>query len=121
MDIGDFKINGQLYHAKQIKCGMKSLQSKNTGRTEDGVQHIEWIYHKLRTYVITMPPMQQSDVSQLLNSVHGEYTLTINDPIKGESSYKCYTANSDSDLYSGVIKNGLWHNITFTAIQMDGE
>ena len=83
--------------------------------------HIDWIYHKIRKFTITLPPSTQATVSTLLNSIQGEYTLTIYDPIAGESTYNCYTSNSSTDLYSGVIKNGLWQNITFSAIQKDGE
>ena len=121
MNIGDFKIGANTYTAQTIQVEIQSLQSENSGRTEDGVMHIDWIYHKVRKFTITLPPSTQSTVSRLLDAIQGEYTLTIYDPIKGESSYNCYTSNSTLDLYSGVIKNGLWQNVTFSAIQKDGE
>ena len=121
MNIGEFKIGSTTYTAQNIKAELQSLQSENSGRTEDGVMHIDWIYHKIRKFTITMPPSTQATVSALLNSIQGEYTLTIYDPIAGESTYNCYTSNSSTDLYSGVVKNGLWQNITFSAIQKDGE
>lgn len=121
MNIGDFKIGANTYTAQTIQVEIQSLQSENSGRTEDGVMHIDWIYHKVRKFTITLPPSTQSTVSRLLDAIQGECTLTIYDPIKGESSYNCYTSNSTLDLYSGVIKNGLWQNVTFSAIQKDGE
>lgn len=121
MNIGDFKIGANTYTAQTIQVEIQSLQSENSGRTEDGVMHIDWIYHKVRKFTITLPPSTQSTVSRLLDAIQGEYTLTIYDPIQGESSYNCYTSNSTMDLYSGVIKNGLWQNVTFSAIQKDGE
>jgi hypothetical protein len=32
-----------------------------------------------------------------------------------------YTSNSHADMYSGVIKNGLWINFAFNAIEVAGE
>lgn len=71
MNIGDFKIGSATYTAQSIKSEIQSLQSENSGRTEDGVMHIDWIYHKIRKFTITLPPSTQATVSTLLNKYSG--------------------------------------------------
>ena len=120
---GHFSINGKEFSAKAIKVGFESLASENSGRTLDGILHIDWVLSRIRKVEIEMPPMSSADVSRLLSLVQGrEYTLVYFDPLdNAEKAIEVYTSNSSSDMYSGVLYNGLWQGVKFNAIEIGGE
>lgn len=120
---GNFDINGKQFKAKELKVGFESLQSEDTGRTDDGVLHITWIFRKIRKIEIEMPPMTSAEVSRLLGLVQGqEYNLTYYDPLDNiERTARVYTSNSKANLYSGFVMNGLYEGVSFNAIETVGE
>lgn len=121
---GHFIINGgKEFKAKNINVNYESLTSEDTGRTDDGVLHINWVFKRVRKVEIEMPPSTAKEVAELLFLVQGqEYDLTYFDLLSNqERTIRVYTSNSKADMYSGVILNGLWQGLTFNAIEMAGE
>lgn len=121
---GHFQINGDKeFVAKSLRVGFESLSGEDSGRTDDGVMRINWIFRKIRKVEIEMPPCSSADVAKLLGLVQGkEYSLTYYDPLDNvEKTIEVYTSNSKSDLYSGVVLNGLWQGVSFNAIELAGE
>lgn len=120
---GHFKVNGKEYLAKSIKVNLESLASEDSGRTDDGVMRINWILKKIRKIEIEMPPSTTDDIAPLLSAVQGQtYSLTYFDPMaNAEKTITVYTSNSNSELYSGILFNGLWQGTTFNAIEVGGE
>ena len=122
---GHFMINDDIqeYVAKSRKVNYESLSGEDSGRTDDGVMRIHWIFRKIRKVEIEMPPMTSQELSRLLSRVQGqEYYLTYYDPLDNvERKAKVYTSNSKTDLYSGIIMNGLWQGVSFNAIELEGE
>ena len=120
---GHFKVNGKEYVAKSIKVDLESLASEDSGRTDNGVMHINWVLKKIRKVQIELPPSTPDVFSPLLNAVQGQiYLLTYFDPMdNSEKTINAYTSTSSSELYSGVLYNGLWQGIQFNAIQVGGE
>ena len=120
---GHFKVNGTEYLAKSIKVDLESLASEDSGRTDDGVMHINWVLKKIRKVFIEMPPSITADIAPLLSAVQGQtYSLTYFDPLdNAEKTITAYTSKGSSSLYSGVLYNGLWQGIQFNAIQVGGE
>ena len=120
---GHFKIGNKEFKAKNIKVGFESLAGSDSGRTEDGVMHIDWIFRRIRKVEIELPTCDAGEVARLLSLVQGqEYTLTYFDPL--ENNYKqigCYTSNSSADCYSGVVRGGLYQGVSFNAIELAGE
>jgi hypothetical protein len=104
-----FTIGGANYKAKSIKYNWESLASEDSGRTLDGVMHINWIFSNIRKLEIVMPPCDASTIQSIINKVQGkEYSMSYFDPAYGGTVSKTfYTSNSHADMYSGVIKNGL--------------
>lgn len=117
---GCFKIGTNEYTPQSIRPIFDSLADENSGRTEDGVMHINWIRSKMRKWEITMPPMTSAEAYKLLTDVQGKvYTLTIWDiSSNAEVSVSVYTSNSNADMYSGVLYNGLWRGFKFSAIEV---
>ncbi len=117
-----FAINGITFPAQKMHWGYESLASEDSGRTLDGVMHINWVFRKIRKIEITLPPCDAATINRLINLVQGkEYNISFYDPSVGNmvTAY-CYTSNSGVDLYSGVIKNGLWQGFEFHAIEIAG-
>ena len=120
---GHFQVNGTEYLAKSIKVDLESLASEDSGRTDDGVMHINWVLKKIRKVFIEMPPSTTADIAPLLSAVQGQtYSLTYFDPLdNAEKTITAYTSKGSSSLYSGVLYNGLWQGTQFNAIEVGGE
>ena len=120
---GHFQVNGTEYLAKSIKVDLESLASEDSGRTDDGVMHINWVLKKIRKVFIEMPPSITADIAPLLSAVQGQtYSLTYFDPLaNAEKTITAYTSKGSSSLYSGVLYNGLWQGTQFNAIEVGGE
>lgn len=120
---GHFKVNGKEYVAKSIKVNLESLASEDSGRTDDGVMRINWILKKIRKIEIQVAPSTTADIAPLLAAVQGQtYSLTYFDPLaNAEKTITAYTSTSSSELYSGILYNGLWQGTQFNAIEVGGE
>lgn len=115
-----WKINGQAIYTPDIdtKVELESLVGESSGRTDDGIMHIDWIRTEIRKVYIKYSAMTKEEMAFMLNLVQGkEYTLTYEDPILGVNTINCYTSNSSAELYSAVLFNGLWRNVTFNCIE----
>ena len=120
---GHFQVNGTEYKAQSIKVNLESLASEDSGRTDDGVMHINWILKKIRKVQIELPPSTADVFAPLLAAVQGQtYSLTYFDPLaNAEKTITAYTSKGSSNLYSGVLYNGLWQGTQFNAIELGGE
>ena len=118
-----FRINGIGFKAKTFKISWESLAADDSGRTLDGVMHIYWVRRNVRKIEITMPPCEYYTIQTLVNLVQGkEYNLTYWDPVSnGSKTIRVYTSNSQTDMYSGVIHNGLYNGFEFHAIELAGD
>lgn len=120
---GDFIINNITFHAQSLKVSYESLADESSGRASSGKMIINWVYSKIRKVEIEMPPMTASEVSQLLSLVQGKtYSMSYWDPLANQVKTSIfYTSTSAADLYSGVVRNGLWQGVAFNAIEVEGE
>lgn len=119
-DKGCFIINGTQFRAKSIAPSFDSLATEDSGRTEDGVMHIWWIKNKLRKWEIELPPCTAAEAYAVINRVQGQlYYLTVWDISSNrEVTVHVYTSNSSGDTYSGVLYNGLYQGVKFSAIEI---
>lgn len=114
------KINGQAIYDPDfdVKVDFDSLVGEGSGRTDDGIMHVEWIRTNIRKVYIKYSALTEEEIASILSKVQGkEYTLTYKDPILGINTIDCYTSNSSTSLYSAVLYNGLWRNVTFNCIE----
>ena len=120
---GHFQVNGTEYKAQSIKVNLESLASEDSGRTDDGVMHINWVLKKIRKVEIQVAPSNTANIAPLLAAVQGQtYSLTYFDPLaNAEKTITAYTSTSSSELYSGILYNGLWQGTQFNAIEVGGE
>lgn len=119
---GKIKINNIEYNVKSCKVEIAGLEADDSGRTDDGVYHYNYIYNRGRNITIQLVPTTQETVAALLNAVAGKtYNLTYYDPIAGEKTIQAHTKSTSGSLYSGVLLNGLWSGVSFKAEQIGGE
>ena len=120
---GAIQIGTKTFIPASITPSYESLASADSGRTDDGVMRISWVLDRVRKLEITMPPMTSQDLSSLLSLVQGkEYKMTFFDALTNqELERKFYTSNSSADMYSGILRNGLWQNVSFNASEVGGE
>ena len=117
------EINGEpIVSFQECTVQFDSLADSNSGRTEDGVMHINWVWRVIRKVNVKLPPLSQEEIQDIFSLVQGqEYDLTYLDPIKGIHTIHCYTSNSSAELASGVLYGGLWIGAAFNAIEIAGE
>ena len=117
---GCFKIGSTEYKPKSLKITYDSLATSNSGRSDNGTMKITWVRKNIRKIEIEMPPMSISALSSLLTSVSGQiYNITIHDPKSNtEDTFSVYTSNAQGDCYSGVLHNGLYQGVQFSAIEV---
>ena len=120
---GYISIGGSRFAVQSLKVNLESLAAEDSGRTDDGVMHINWVLRRIRKVQIQLPPCDASTASSLLALVQGqEYSLTYFDLLTGgQNTITAYTSNSSADCYSGVLYNGLWQGVSFNAIEVGGE
>lgn len=119
---GKIKINNIEYNVKSCKVEIAGLEADDSGRTDDGVYHYNYIYNRGRKITIQLVPTTQETVAAILSAVAGKtYNLTYYDPIAGEKTIQAHTKSTSSSLYSGVLLNGLWSGVSFKAEQIGGE
>lgn len=117
---GCFKIGSTEYKPKSLKVTYDSLATANSGRSDNGTMNITWVRKNIRKVEIEMPPMTMSALSALLTAVSGQkYNITIHDPkSNAEDTFQVYTSNTQGECYSGVLHNGLYQGVQFSAIEV---
>lgn len=117
---GCFKIGSTEYKPKSLKVTYDSLATANSGRSDNGTMNITWVRRNIRKVEIEMPPMTMSALSALLSAVSGQkYNITIHDPkSNAEATFQVYTSNTQGECYSGVLHNGLYRGVQFSAIEV---
>lgn len=117
---GCFKIGSTEYKPKSLKITYDSLATSNSGRSDNGTMKITWVRKNIRKVEIEMPPMTMSALAALLTAVSGQtYNITIHDPkSNAEDTFQAYTSNTQGECYSGVLHNGLYQGVQFSAIEV---
>ena len=121
---GNFIIDDNLeISPKKMLIQYDSLASENSGRTLDGVMHIYWVFNKMRKLEIELRPCSSEYAAAVLSRVQGkEYDIKYYDVVDNAvRTIHCYTSNSSADIYSGVVRNGLYQGVKFNAIEIAGE
>lgn len=116
-----YKLNGTpLPSPTSAAPSWEDVHSPNSGRTLDGEMHIEVVTRKrkvaLKWDVLTQEEMQS--LQKLLSANSAYYSLTYLDPLYGVHTIRCYVSGTGQDLYSAVLYDGLWRNVSFNAIEV---
>lgn len=116
---GSWEVDGTPIYVPSagIKVQHTNLTGSETGRTEDGIMHIDWVRRDIRKVSLQYKAMSAQELDYLLDLMQGkEFTLTFRDrgairtmqAYSGESSYTYYSANvGGEDLYTDVSINAV--------------
>lgn len=119
---GNVVAGGVEFPVQKMIVEFESLATPDSGRTDNGEMHVEFIRERIRKIKCTLPPMTQEEVARALDAVLGKkYYLDYIDPIHGLHTVHVYTSTGSAELYNARIHGGLWTGITFNAIELLGD
>ena len=115
---GEWMVNGHHLYIPSagIKVEHSNLTGSSSGRTEDGVMHIDWIRRDIRKVYLQWKVLTASEMDYVISLMQGkEFTLTFKDrgriqtmqAYSGESSYVYYSAALGEDIYTDVSINAI--------------
>lgn len=114
-----FKIDGKAtYSPSSCQVAISDLQLE-AYRTDDGKLHKKLARKGVRKVTLKYAALTQKELSELLNQLDGEeFQLTYPDPKDGIKTITGYCSDITQDLYSGVLYNGVWKDISFNVIEV---
>ena len=115
---GEWKVNSSPLYIPSagIKVEHTNLAGSSSGRTEDGMMHIDWVRRDIRKVNLQWKVLTASELDYILGLMQGkEFTLTFKDRGKvqtmsaysSESSYTYYSAALGEDIYTDVSINAI--------------
>jgi hypothetical protein len=115
---GEWMVNdSHLYiPSAGIKVEHSNLAGSSSGRTEDGVMHVDWVRRDIRKVHLQWQVLTGSELNYILGLMQGqEFTLTFKDrgvvqtmfAYSSESSYTYYSAALGEDIYTDVSINAI--------------
>ena len=115
---GEWKINNNHLYIPSagIQVEHTNLAGSSSGRTEDGIMHIDWIRRDIRKVNLRWSVLTASELDYVLGLMQGkEFTLKFKDRGKvltmsaysSESSYTYYSAALGEDIYTDVSINAI--------------
>ena len=115
---GEWMVNtSHLYiPSAGIRVEHSNLAGPSSGRTEDGVMHIDWVRRDIRKVNLQWKVLTGTELNYILGLMQGkEFTLTFKDQgrvqtmnaYSSESSYTYYSAALGEDIYTDVLINAI--------------
>ena len=114
----EWMVNGNHLYIPSagIQVEHTNLAGSSSGRTEDGVMHIDWIRRDIRKVHLRWSVFTARELDYILGLMQGkEFVLTFKDrgvvqtmnAYSSESTYTYYSAAFDNDLYTDVSINAI--------------
>ena len=95
-----------------------NLVGSSSGRTEDGVMHIDWIRRDIRKVNLQWKVLTASELDYILGLMQGkEFTLTFKDRGKVQTM-SAYSSESTYTYYSAALGEDIYTDIRINAIEM---
>lgn len=115
---GEWKVNSSHLYIPSagIQVEHTNLAGSSSGRTEDGIMHIDWVRRDIRKVKLQWKVLTASELDYVLGLMQGkEFTLTFKDrgrvqtmsAYSSESSYTYYSAALGEDIYTDVSINAI--------------
>ena len=115
---GEWKVNSSPLYVPSagIRVEHSNLAGSSSGRTEDGVMHIDWVRRDIRKVNLQWKVLTGTELNYILGLMQGkEFTLTFKDrgivqtmsAYSSESSYTYYSAALGEDLYTDISINAI--------------
>lgn len=118
---GSWEIDGHPIYVPSngINVEHTNIAGSSSGRTEDGIMHIDWVRKDVRKIYLQYRAMSGSELDYIMNLMQGnEYTLTFMDRGKVQKM-KAYTSESRYTYYSSALgDDDLYTDVSINAIEM---
>jgi hypothetical protein len=117
---GEWMVNdNHLYiPSAGIRVEHSNLAGSSSGRTEDGVMHIDWVRRDIRKVNLQWSVLTASELDYVLDLMQGkEFTLTFKDRGKVHTM-NAYSAESSYTYYSAALGEDIYTDVSINAIEM---
>jgi hypothetical protein len=117
---GEWMVNSNHLYIPSagIKVEHTNLAGSSSGRTEDGVMHIDWIRRDIRKVNLQWKVLTASELDYILGLMQGkEFTLTFKDRGKVQTM-SAYSSESSYTYYSAALGEDIYTDVSINAIEM---
>lgn len=101
-----------------IRVEHSNLAGSSSGRTEDGVMHIDWVRRDIRKVNLQWKVLTGTELNYILGLMQGqEFTLTFKD--RGQvQTMSAYSSESSYTYYSAALGEDIYTDVSINAIEM---
>ena len=117
---GEWKIGNKALYIPSagIKVEHTNLAGSSSGRTEDGVMHIDWVRRDIRKINLQWKVLTATELDYILGLMQGkEFTITFKDRGKVQTM-KAYSSESSYTYYSAALGEDIYTDVSINAIEM---
>ena len=117
---GEWKVNSSPLYIPSagIKVEHSNLAGSSSGRTEDGVMHIDWVRRDIRKVNLQWSVLTASELDYILGLMQGqEFILTFKDRGKVQTM-NAYSSESSYTYYSAALGEDIYTDVSINAIEM---
>jgi hypothetical protein len=117
---GEWAVNGKPLYIPSagIKVEHSNLAGSSSGRTEDGVMHIDWVRRDIRKVCLLWKVLTGTELKYILGLMQGkEFTLTFKDQGQVQTMH-AYSSESSYIYYSAALGDDIYTDVSINAIEM---
>ena len=117
---GEWMVNSSHLYIPSagIRVEHTNLAGSSSGRTEDGVMHIDWIRRDIRKVNLQWKVLTARELDYILGLMQGkEFTLTFKDRGKVQTM-SAYSSESSYTYYSAALGEDIYTDVSINAIEM---
>ena len=117
---GEWKVNSSPLYIPSagIRVEHTNLAGSSSGRTEDGLMHIDWIRRDIRKVCLQWKVLTASELNYVLGLMQGqEFTLTFKDRGRVQTM-SAYSSESSYTYYSSALGEDIYTDVSINAIEM---
>ena len=117
---GEWMVNdSHLYiPSNGIRVEHTNLTGSSSGRTEDGVMHIDWVRRDIRKVNLQWKVLTATELKYILDLMQGkEFVLTFKDQGMVQTM-NAYSAESSYTYYSAALGEDIYTDISINAVEM---
>jgi hypothetical protein len=117
---GAWKVNDKPLYVPSagIQVSHTNLAGSSSGRTEDGIMHIDWIRRDIRKVHLQWKVLTGSELEYIMGLMQGkEFTLTFKDRGKVQTM-NAYSSESSYTYYSAALGEDIYTDVSINAIEM---
>ena len=101
-----------------IQVSHTNLAGSSSGRTEDGIMHIDWIRRDIRKVHLQWKVLTASELDYVMGLMQGkEFVLTFKDRGKVQTM-NAYSSESSYNYYSAALGEDIYTDVSINAIEM---